>query len=656
MAGLRALGRAVDLPVLKSTYLLDSTDSGTVQPVPTQYDNCLVTPLVDGQAFFRAVYAALQTVGKGTAAENAARDEYVLIANWRLALDGGRAVPPPYYAGGSGMSAIKLHPFMIDASDGSVVLAELLKTLSVDGVDVRVLGWVHRYVMQSDAMMKLDGSIAGVNAQTLAGLRHLRTEPTLAARAVMNTINHPVGAAHTKLIVVGNKSTSVGFTTGMDFVSNRWADSDHDGSDDSWHDIGAQVQGRAVQGLYDFFRAMWQENIARAPFAVRFDGEALISHSATTPDLAARTLPTVSAGTHTVQSLRTVPVVKYRGINVWNRGVPAISFAPSGAFEVRAGWRKAILAATRFVYMEDQSFWSAEVMRWLNVALNASPQLHVLLVMSGGGDPDDPAFPEQKIHTQAINHALLDGLGADQLKRVAAFQRFGSPDETDSFTVTAVTVNADGSCYVSTDYRITSQLLGNAWADGVTSLKINGTSYPVIGNDPVPDGGGSLSLTVTPQGAHHPLMADQGVISSLVGVTVHAKTTIVDDHWAIIGSANCMRRSLYTDLEHSIGFVDADDTAVQSYRATLWAEHLAHPQPAELADLDVALNAWVPTWGTVGGTIARPATLVPVSLPFPEVPMTDSARELYDQLLDAQSTTPWGFVVPPTDALKSGKK
>ena len=51
-------------------------------------------------------------------------------------------------------------------------------------------------------------------------------------------------------------------------------------------------------------------------------------------------------------------------------------------------------------------------------------------------------------------------------------------------------------------------------------------------------------------------------------LTVHAKTTLIDDQCAIIGSANAMRRSLFTDIEHSVIYVDAQDS-VTNYRTEL---------------------------------------------------------------------------------------
>jgi phosphatidylserine/phosphatidylglycerophosphate/cardiolipin synthase-like enzyme len=68
---------------------------------------------------------------------------------------------------------------------------------------------------------------------------------------------------------------------------------------------------------------------------------------------------------------------------------------------------------------------------------------------------------------------------------------------------------------------------------------------------------------------------------------VHSKTVIVDDRFACIGSANTNRRSMNTDTEIGVAFVDTERVksllggqpafvgrAVREYRRALWSEHL----------------------------------------------------------------------------------
>jgi phosphatidylserine/phosphatidylglycerophosphate/cardiolipin synthase-like enzyme len=96
---------------------------------------------------------------------------------------------------------------------------------------------------------------------------------------------------------------------------------------------------------------------------------------------------------------------------------------------------------------------------------------------------------------------------------------------------------------------------------------------------------------------------------------VHAKVTIVDDSWCAVGSANCMRRSLYTDVELSIGVLDVRNPADQPsfaklLRRDLWGRYCGirlkseeilpdyiEPGLVELLDLDKALGIWQDHWG-----------------------------------------------------------
>ena len=59
--------------------------------MPLTYDDCLVEPLMDGVAYNAALVAALNTVGRAATPQgNRDNGDFVFIANWWLALVGGR--------------------------------------------------------------------------------------------------------------------------------------------------------------------------------------------------------------------------------------------------------------------------------------------------------------------------------------------------------------------------------------------------------------------------------------------------------------------------------------------------------------------------------------------------------------------------------------
>ncbi len=58
-------------------------------------------------------------------------------------------------------------------------------------------------------------------------------------------------------------------------------------------------------------------------------------------------------------------------------------------------------------------------------------------------------------------------------------------------------------------------------------------------------------------------------------IYVHSKTTIIDDDWMVVGSANLNRRGLATDSEIAVQAQDPEE--VRRLRLELWSEHLGMP-------------------------------------------------------------------------------
>jgi phosphatidylserine/phosphatidylglycerophosphate/cardiolipin synthase-like enzyme len=87
------------------------------------------------------------------------------------------------------------------------------------------------------------------------------------------------------------------------------------------------------------------------------------------------------------------------------------------------------------------------------------------------------------------------------------------------------------------------------------------------------------------------LYATNGLSAS--PVYVHAKVTVVDDRWLMIGSANLNNHSLFNDTEVNVVMEDPD--LARATRRRLWAEHLECPE-AEVGDEVVKLyeEKWAP--------------------------------------------------------------
>lgn len=520
----------------------------TTEPPPTSA-GCRVTPLIDGVEHSAALAAALDRVGHGaTPADNAG--QVILIAGWWLGLARGRF---ELTDGGRLGSALKIpgarlldgEPYRLDPLNDGPPLLEVLKAKARAGVDVRVLGWVsptmrwHRIAARIGA-----GHIVAINTLTMRSIAALREEPAIGGRAMPNLVAHAAGSTHSKIFLVCDGEDTVAFTGGLDLEASRWARHEHAGRE-TWHDVVAQVEGPAVQGVFDHFKAMWDANLARPAQTFTLEDRPLRSVLPDSPALPPRVLPVrADAGSHVVQTLETLPVSNYARLTWLPKSRP-FPEAPRGRFTYRDALQKAIAEAEDYVYIEDQMHWSREVMDRLGQALREHERLRVVLLMSGADDPNDPPLPHDAYLAQAVNRHLLAGLDAQQAGRVHAWRR--------------------------------------------------------------------------------------------VGVTVHAKTVIVDDRWAAIGSGNIGARSLYTDVEHGVAFTDPAGELVPAYRARLWSHHLG----SAFTELDASLERWAGPGDDTGDRLAR------VELPVPEVPYPARLDRQYRGIHDPDSRRRWGGLVPP---------
>ncbi|MFC4049995.1 phospholipase D family protein [Actinomadura syzygii] len=534
-----------DIDALIKKYFVqpDDTDPPS-EPLPATFSGCQVTPLIDGATYFADLKTRIDALGNGTPSQNSA--QFIYLTGWWLCLTGRQPAPGHPETGEA--------PFSLDGPGAPNHLIDVLKAKARAGVDVRVMGFITWAGMADYGILRTSVrkriKILDIQLDTLASIDGLRKEPALKDRACLIIIGHSAGSSHTKMALVGDGTRAIGYTGGLDLVDDRHGGQPHPPG--QWHDVQAKVEGPAVQGLYDFYRAIWNENADRRIKSFLSVKDRIPSHTTATTPVPARTLPTTPVGGHHVQSLRTVPRFNYKFTNNLPEN-PKISFAPDGLFEVRSAWFNAVLAAERYVYIEDQGFWSTDVMTWLNRVLKIRNNLKVVL-LKGIADPNDPPFPAYA--DVALWDGLLHDLNDQQRGRVRAF---------------------------------------------------------------------------------------------LSDVFVHTKSTIVDDHWAIIGSANAFQRSLYTDIEHSVGIVDVDGGLVQQYRTLLWSDHFHLLDPAgqqKIADIDKALNVWDPNWGTSGSQVTLPPTLKPILLPFEATFLTDEEQDRHDRYEDVDSRAPWGGCLP----------
>jgi phosphatidylserine/phosphatidylglycerophosphate/cardiolipin synthase-like enzyme len=170
----------------------------------------------------------------------------------------------------------------------------------------------------------------------------------------------PMHCHHEKTIVIDDR---VAFVGGIDLTSesgDRHDTSDHPArAAAGWHDACARIEGPAVGDVAEHFRMRWREVTAEA-------------------------LPPVSAqqpvGDIEIQIVRTVPERIYKAV-------------PNGDFRILESYIRALRAAERYIYLENQFLWAPEVAAVLKDKLTDPPspdfRLVVLLPAKPSSGSDD---------------------------------------------------------------------------------------------------------------------------------------------------------------------------------------------------------------------------------------------------------------------------
>ncbi|MCU1657923.1 MAG: phosphatidylserine/phosphatidylglycerophosphate/cardiolipinsynthase-like protein [Pseudonocardiales bacterium] len=222
--------------------------------------------------------------------------------------------------------------------------------------------------------------------------RHLGEEIEQAGGECVRDMRvRPGGSHHQKYVVLRHPDRpelDIAFAGGIDLCHSRNDDVEHNGDPQRqpmaavygqrppWHDAQLAIHGPAVGDVEATFRERWTDPtpMTRNPFyrlldAVRQDDDS--------PDpLPEQLADPVGTGTHAVQILRTYPARL--------RGYP---FAPHGERSVARAYRKVVANASSLIYVEDQYFWDAEVVRRFADALADNPNLHLIAII--------PRFPDQ---------------------------------------------------------------------------------------------------------------------------------------------------------------------------------------------------------------------------------------------------------------------
>jgi phosphatidylserine/phosphatidylglycerophosphate/cardiolipin synthase-like enzyme len=260
-----------------------------------------------------------------------------------ILIDGHQALPVIAEALRSAKSHVHLTgwhfspDFALERDGEPLVLRNLLGELA-DRVDVRVLVWA--------------GAPLPLFRPSRGDVRKMRDRLVGQTRiqCALDAKERPMHCHHEKTIVVDD---CVAFVGGIDLTyesGDRYDWNHHPPrADVGWHDACARIEGPAVADVAEHFRMRWRE----------VTGERL--EAAAEPK---------TAGAVDLQIVRTIPERIYDA-------------KPKGEFGILESYVRALKAAQRFVYIENQFLWSPEIEAVLQdkIANPPRPDFRVVLVL-----------------------------------------------------------------------------------------------------------------------------------------------------------------------------------------------------------------------------------------------------------------------------------
>jgi phosphatidylserine/phosphatidylglycerophosphate/cardiolipin synthase-like enzyme len=232
--------------------------------------------------------------------------------------------------------------FAMTRRERPVVLKQLLAEVAAR-IPVRVLIWAGVPV---PVMKPWRGDVRKVREQLMAGTR---------IQCALDARERPMHCHHEKTIVIDDRIAFVGGIDLTSFNGDRWDTPDHlPRGAVGWHDVAARIAGPAVQDVAENFAMRWEATTGEKLPAV-----------ATPPPV----------GELDLQIVRTVPDGMYPQLR-------------RGEFRILESYLRALRAAQRFIYLENQFLWSPEILAVLREKLARPPTPDFRLVLMLPARPD----------------------------------------------------------------------------------------------------------------------------------------------------------------------------------------------------------------------------------------------------------------------------
>lgn len=383
--------------------------------VAVSVETTKVEPLIDGKAYFEAVYTAIESTAGG---------DVVYILGW--AFDDKMTGPR------------------------TTGIGDLLADKAKLGVDVRVILTAGVYLQYQKRVGPFAENFAV--AQRLRALTRGGTKP-LAARVVLDWSGQRAsGTHHQKAVLVKIPSLVQAFVSGLDFLPSRYDARPHTeltwgttAAAWGWHDAGVRLTGKAVERVWENFRSRWYE-AARLPQRSYYKAEPVVGGEEDDVSLVQVAMNPASLPVDVSVSPTVDPVASPgRAVQVLRSRYPfkrlpeRWSETPDkGIFEVASVLKKAIGAAQRYVYVEDQFLADSLTFGFVPPGYSLFPELlqvvrdkpvKLILVGSDVSDPTDlGAGPRNQTIAEAgdVKDSLLDELGSPKSSRVTVWRVAGT--------------------------------------------------------------------------------------------------------------------------------------------------------------------------------------------------------------------------------------
>ena len=259
--------------------------------------------------------------------------------------------------------------FALERTGAQVILRNLLAELA-ERLDVRVLMWA--------------GAPLPLFRPSRSDMRGIRDDLTghTKIECALDAKERPMHCHHEKTIVIDDR---VAFVGGIDLTSesgDRFDTNRHPArATVGWHDACARLEGPAVTDVAEHFCMRWQEVTGKTLSPVR---------------------PSGRAGEVEVQIVRTVPERVYTA-------------TPRGDFRILESYVRALRAAERFIYIENQFLWSPEVEAVLREKISDPPHPDFRVVLLLPSKPNSGADDTRGVLSRLPS--VSDHVGDDQSRR-----------------------------------------------------------------------------------------------------------------------------------------------------------------------------------------------------------------------------------------------